>query len=415
MLGGPPRAIGACRIGVFVALLAFLHPLRHARFRRVWSGQAISAIGDGISVVALAGAVLAHHSAATLGLVLGAMSVARIAVALVGGVLADRYRRSSVMAAADIGRLLSVLAFALGAADAPVLVPVLVALVLGFAGGIFGPAFGALVPELVPAEDLTKANALRSITGRAGQVLGPAVGGLILLVSDVTMAFWIDAATFAASVFTLIAVGDHKPVRHASDTIITQAKAGLVAVRERRWAYIVIVQGTLQLVLVMAPVVVLLPVLLQERHILPLYGLMFALKGLGAVFGGIVVAAWTPRRPGLIGLLGLALVGFQIFALMVNAHPVLLGASMLATGFGYSTFGVLWVSALQRGFPTAMHGRVFAIDSLGTFALEPLGLALAPIAALTFGNTAVLAVALVAIVATTVVPLLRRDVRFFAD
>src|SRR5690349_9378299 len=68
-----------------VKVPAFVQPLRHRRFRRVWIGQAVSAIGDGITFVALTGAVLAYHTSEELGLVLGAQSLSLVAVALFGG------------------------------------------------------------------------------------------------------------------------------------------------------------------------------------------------------------------------------------------------------------------------------------------------------------------------------------------
>jgi hypothetical protein len=62
-----------------------------------------------------------------------------------------------------------------------------------------------------------------------------------------------------------------------------------------------------------------------------------------------------------------------------------------------------------------MLGRVFAIDTIGTYGLQPVGLALAPVAATAYGNGPVLWVGLAALTATTVVPLFQRQVRVFAD
>ncbi|MCX4764121.1 MFS transporter [Streptomyces sp. NBC_01275] len=418
-------------MGGFVRVLAFAVVLRHARFRRVWCGQAASAVGDGVTLVALPGAVLAHHSKTDLGLVLGAQSLALVGAALLGGVLADRLRRSWVMAAADVVRLVTAVCFALGAARAPLLVPVLLALATGFAAGVFTPAFGALIPDLVPDEDLPKANALRSITVRTGQVLGPALGGLLLAAGTAgatsgtasgaasgtafDLVFWLDAGTFAASVATLGRVGDPRPARTTGGTVLRQAREGLAAVRERTWVLTIIVQGTLQLLLVMAPVAVLLPIILAERGEFAAYGPMVALQAVGSVAGGMAIAAWSPRRPGTVAVLGLGLLAGQLACLLANAPLTLLGLSMAVTGFGYAVFNVAWASALQRAIPSDKLGRVFAIDTIGTYGLQPLGFSLAPLAATAFGNGPVLWTGLAALTATTAVPLFQRDVRRFAD
>ncbi|CAM5704673.1 MFS transporter [Streptomyces aurantiogriseus] len=395
-------------------VLSFAAVLRHARFRRVWCGQAASAVGDGITLVALPGAILTHHSTTDLGLVLGAQSLALVAAALVGGVLADRLRRASVMAA-DLVRLVTAVCFALGAARGPLPVAVLLAVVTGFAAGVFTPAFGALIPELVPDEDLPKVNALRSITVRTGQVLGPSLGGLLLTAGTADTAFWADAGTFAASAVTLVGAGGTRPVRTAGGTLLRQAREGFTAVRERPWVLTIIVQGTLQLLLVMAPVAVLLPIILEERGQFTAYGPLIALQALGSVVGGMAIAAWNPRRPGTVAVLALALLATQLACLVTAAPLVLLGASVVATGFGYAVFNVAWASALQRAIPAEMQGRVFAIDTIGTYGLQPVGLALAPVAATAYGNDPVLWVGLVALAATTVIPLFQRDVRLFAS
>ncbi|WP_416983247.1 MFS transporter [Streptomyces sp. T028] len=394
---------------------AFAVVLRHARFRRVWCGQVASAVGDGVTLVALPGAILAAHSKTDLGLVLGAQSLALVGAALLGGVLADRLRRSWVMAGADAVRLVTAVCFALGAARAPLAVPVLLALVTGFAAGVFTPAFGALIPDLVPDEDLPKANALRSITVRTGQVAGPALGGLLLAVGTADLAFWADAGTFAASVATLVGVGDSRGTRAAGGSVLRQAREGFAAVRERTWVLTIIVQGTLQLLLVMAPVAVLLPIILQERGEFAAYGPMVALQAAGSVAGGMAIAAWTPRRPGTVAVLALGLLAGQLACLLAGAPLVLLGVSVVVTGFGYAVFNVCWASALHRAIPSDMLGRVFAIDTIGTYGLQPAGLALTPVAATAFGNGPVLWVGLVALTLTTVVPLFQREVRAFAD
>lgn len=396
-------------------VLSFAEALRHPRFRRVWAGQAASAVGDGITLVALPGAVLARHSATDLGLVLGAESLALVAVALLGGVLADWFRRSWVMATADVVRLGTAVCLALGAARGPLVVPVLLALVMGFASGVFSPAFGAMIPDLVPEEDLAKANALRSITTRTGQILGPALGGLLLALDGVGTAFWVDAATFAVSVLTLIAVGDPAPRREPEQTVLRQARDGFAAVRERRWILTIITQGTVQLLLVMAPVTVLMPIILKQRGHYDAYGLIVALQAVGSVAGGMTIAAWKPRQPGTVAVLGLGMLGTQLVCLLTHAPLYLLGASMVATGFGYAVFGVTWVSALQRSVPSEMLGRVFAIDTIGTYALQPVGLALAPAVAAGIGNGTVLGIGLAALGVTTVVPLFQRNVRAFAN
>ncbi|MFD1326117.1 MFS transporter [Micromonospora sonneratiae] len=395
--------------------MSFARPLRHSQFRRVWFGQAISSIGDGIFAVALIGLILQSHRNSDLGYVMAAEGAAMVAMSLVGGVLADRMRRSRAMALSEMVRLLAVTGFVLGAAQGPLILSLVLAAMMGAGAALFQPAFGALTPSLVPDEDLPAANALRSMTTRAAAVIGPALGGLLLALSGPRMALLVDVATFAVSVLFLIGIKDRAPQRDTPQNVFREAHAGLSAVAARPWVLTIILQGTVQLLLVMGPALVLLPILLKDRGHFAAYGVMVGLQALGSVLGGLTVSAYQPRQPGVAGVCALALLSLQLLALGLDLPLYVLGATMVATGFGYSVFGVLWSSALQRSIPGELLGRVMSVEMLGTFALAPVGLALAPLAITAWGTQPVLLGALVVLLVSTVLPLAQRDVRRFAD
>jgi MFS family permease len=393
----------------------FSRPLRHAQFRRVWLGQAISSLGDGVFTVALIGAVLEHHRTTDLGFVMAAESVALVTVSLLGGVLADRMRRSRAMALSDVVRCVGVLGFVAGAAQGPLVLAFLFAALMGAGAALFQPAFGALIPSLVPDEDLAAANALRSMTTRSAAIAGPALGGLLLALGGPRTALLVNLVSFVISLLTLIGIKDKAPERTASESVFQEARAGLSAVRARPWVMVIILQGTVQLLLVMGPALVLLPILLKERGELSAFGVMVALQAAGSVLGGLVAAGLKSTRSGVTAVCALALLGFQLLCLALELPLYVLGFAMVVTGFGYSVFGVLWMSALQRSVRDELLGRVLSVEMLGTFALAPVGLAVAPVAIGLLGNTSVLVGALAVLLLSTVLPLFLRDVRNFGD
>ena len=135
------------------AKAGLLSPLRHRDFRVLWAGMAVSLLGDGIFLIAIAWETYALWNApAALSIVGIAMTVPTIVFLLVGGVLSDRHDRRRLMLAADAVRAvavacLAVLVFA-GALQLWELV-VLVAL-YGAGTAFFTPAFEAIVPDLLP-------------------------------------------------------------------------------------------------------------------------------------------------------------------------------------------------------------------------------------------------------------------------
>lgn len=88
--------------------------IAHPAFVRVWVGQAVNVTGDAIFGVALALWLLDRHdSARALGMALGSLAVGTVVSILIGGVLADRYRRSRVIVVADLVRMASLAALVL--------------------------------------------------------------------------------------------------------------------------------------------------------------------------------------------------------------------------------------------------------------------------------------------------------------
>ena len=153
-----------------------LHVLRRRNFRLLFAGQTVSVLGDRMVSVALAFAVLhIGGSASEVGLVLAAQVLPSAVTALVGGVLADRISRRTVMVGADLARVASqgTMAALLIAGSAEVWMLAALAAVGGAASGFFGPASLGLLPEVVPPEQLQPANALRASGASAGEILGP--------------------------------------------------------------------------------------------------------------------------------------------------------------------------------------------------------------------------------------------------
>lgn len=360
---------------------AILRPLRGRDFRVVWFSQWLSQVGDGMFTVGLVAVLLADQARTGIGVVLAAESAGAVLTGFVGGVLGDRFRRSRVMAAGDVMRLAVTVALALGAGGGlPLPVLAFLAAFMGVGSALFTPAYGALVPTIVPEDLLTEANALRSAALRIAVIGGSAAGGLVLAVSGPEALFWLDAATFAVSVAVLLF--QERPRRRG--TVRTRlwhdAREGLATVLARPWIATVIAQGATQVVLVVAPVVILLPLVLEDREMFHSYGTMLALQGVGAGVGALVAGWWKPARAGLVATAGLMLLGGPLLWMAVEPPLYLLGAAMIASGFGFTLFGVLWATALQRAIPEELRARVFALDMLGTWSLEPVGLALAPVA-----------------------------------
>ena len=180
-----------------------LRPLRHRDFRLLWTGQAVSLIGDGIYLVAIAWLVYdISNSPGALGLVGVAWTLPMVLTLLGAGVLSDRYDRRLLMIVADLLRVVAVggLAALALAGSIELWHVVVLVIVYGVGDALFAPAFTAIVPDVVPQEDILQASALKELMEPVGlRFAGPALGGFLIAGLDVGAALVVDAATFAAS------------------------------------------------------------------------------------------------------------------------------------------------------------------------------------------------------------------------
>jgi len=279
---------------------AIARPLRCAAFRRVWLGQAVSGVGDGVFPVALTIAVLgAGRGPAALGVVLATDAAGATLGSLIGGLAADRIGRVAAMVAADLLRLAAMLALAaLYLAAFPAVV--CCAAAAGFGAAIFTPAYFAVLPQFLAKDDLQAGNALRSATTRVTRLAGPPLGGFLATAYSPRAAFFVDAATFLVSLATLTGLRE-LGARSCSAPrgIWRSAIGGLHAVTGRyRWIGAVILQGAFQMAFVIGPEVILLPLVLHHLGRLPDYGWVLALQGAGTISGSVTAARRRPRLPG---------------------------------------------------------------------------------------------------------------------
>jgi MFS family permease len=189
-----------------VGWLPGIGALRERQFRLLFIGQSVSILGDAMSGVALAFAVLEiDGSASELGLVLAAGALPFLVFLLVGGVVADRLPRRGVMLTADVVRMATqaTMAVLLIAGVAEVWELAALQALRGTASAFFGPASTGLIPQTVSAERLQEANALRGLASAASWIAGPAIAGALVATAGAGWALGVDAATFGVSAASL--------------------------------------------------------------------------------------------------------------------------------------------------------------------------------------------------------------------
>lgn len=392
-----------------------LGALREREFRLLWLGQATSVLGDALVPVALSFAVLdLTGSASDLGFVLAAHILPLVALVLVGGVWADRLPRQLVMLASDAirGSVQALLAVLLLTGSARLWHLIVLSAVYGAAEAFFQPAATGLVPATVSPARLQQGNALLGLSRSGGFIVGPAVAGLIIAVSEPGVAFALDAGSFAVSVTSLAMLRPRQVPQQKRVSFLGELAGGWRELVSRSWLWAVILWATTYLFLVVAPINVLGPLVAKESlGGAKAWGLIAASFSVGSLLGGTVALRWKPERPMLVCCAGVLLGAPTPALLAVTAPAVAIAAAQLAAGVSMGFFMAVWATTLQQHVPPDKLSRVSAYDWMGSLAFLPLGYALAGPVSEAIGVSATLWIATVWVVASTALVLLVPGVR----
>lgn len=345
--------------------------LRQPVLRRLLPGMLVSALGDGMSMVAVAWLALAiappGRAGVWIGLAVAGYSLpAAAGAALLAGVM--RRRPASRLVAADA----TLRAAALGAvavlAAAGRLTPPLYVLLLAVSSLLH--AWGSaglytLVAEVLPEHDRVVGNALLSTFNQAAFVVGPALAGGLAALTGPGWVIGADAASFA-----VLAI------------VCPRGAARAAGLPGGGWRVILDRPRLLGLVLVTCaffflygPVEVALPVQVAEGlHGSPsLLGLYWTVFGVGATAGALGAAALRDRPPRrvvawIVMGWGAALLPLGLTDAVV---PGLIG--LAAGGLIYGPFSAISTALFQSGTPPWALSRVLAVRTALTTPSTALG------------------------------------------
>jgi MFS family permease len=313
--------------------------------------------------------------------------------------LADKYSRKLIMIAADLTRAVFIVAATaclfLDTPAAPIFV---LATLTGLLSSAFRPAQAALLPSLVDSpEQLTASNGASSTIESLGFFLGPALGALLITVSNVETVWLLNAGTFLWSALLVSGVqprrredagnaaedGDEggteeEPKRGA----VAEAFAGFTTIGKSRDLLLVTFLVMVQTLVAGSTVVFAVLLAIEVLDTGPEgVGYIDSMFGVGAVVGGFVAIARASRNK-LATDLGWGVVLWSLPLLFVAWEPsfVVVFATMFLLGFGNPLVDVNYYTIIQRITPDRVLGRVFGATEGLLIATMALGAALMPLA-----------------------------------
>lgn len=363
--------------------------LRQRDFALLWGGATISALGDGMSFVALLWLVIERGgTAADVGWLAAIHTAPVIIGGFATGVILDMFDPRKVLAADNALRGLAVasvpIASVLGVLTTAHLF--IVAAVYGLLFMTSAAGIPSLITRLVKGDDLTTANAMESLSFSISGLIGPGVAGLLIAIVGAPFVLAIDALTYFIFVGCLLAMrtgggGGEAAAGHGAETAASArpASRGLGPAIRFIFSAPAIVAITLFYMSVNIGGGILTVVIpLYVRDVLhagsETFGFLLSVFTAGDLLGLVVVGAVNWRWPLGRSIAWALLTSGLVLLLWLLQPPVIaLGAILFVLG-SLSSSLTPWAQTIRmRLIPPEMRGRVFALLRTSMQSTRPIG------------------------------------------
>ena len=350
-------------------------------FAKLWTANAVSNLGDGVTLVAgpLLAASLTRDPRLVAGLAV-AQRLPWLLFSLVSGALVDRLDRRLLMVRVDAARCVAVgllgVAVLADAASLPLLYVVFFA--LGTAETLFDNAAVSILPAVVPRAQLARANGrLLGAQMVANELVAPPLGGL-LFAAAARCAVPARRRDLRGRGRPVAAMGGRfrveRPEGSAPTTLRAEIAEGVRWLARHRLLRVLAVAIAL-MNLTLSATLSISVLYAQERLGLGSvgYGLLLSSMAVGGITASLVaerVIAWL--GPATTMRLGLVIESSTHLVLALARSPVLVGAVFALFGFHAMTWSVISVSLRQELIPARLLGRVnsaYAVFGFGSLAL----------------------------------------------
>jgi len=340
-----------------------LAPLRHRDFRLLYIAQFVSLLGTMITYVALPYQMYRlTESSLSVGLLGLAELVSLLATAFLGGMLADVVDRRRMAIGTDIGLAAGSGALAVLATGSASTWPLyLVAAWMSGVSGLQRPSIESLSPRLVPRDELPAAGALAVFRGSVSMIVGPAVGGALIVSAGLPVTYMADVASYGVSLACLSMIRAVPPPDDADPPSVAAVIEGFRYARSRHELIGTYVVDFVAMVFGMP--LALFPAVSDRLGGPSVLGWLYAAPAAGALVASLT-SRWTPRvnRHGLAVMVAATVWGVAIagFGFSVTLWPAL--ACLAVAGAADAISGIFRMTMWNQTIPDALRGRLASIE-----------------------------------------------------
>ncbi len=343
-------------------------------FRNLWYGQVVSELGNWVNSIALYALILQLTGS---GMAMAAAMMAKLLPMVIispfAGVVIDRMDRRTVLIASDILRCFTVLCFLIVESREDLWLVYAITLFEVALTGFFEPARSAILPSIVKKNHLVTANAISGATWSIMLTLGAALGGFVVSLFGVKVAFILDALTYLLSAWFIIKIS--YPNTKSEEPIKKNNSSGIKGLLEGG-RYLISHPIVLALALlksgmaIKGGIMTLIPLFANRLWSDPAavsaaVGIMFSSRGIGSAIGPILIRKWLGESPKILQGSILAAFFLGSLALLAFSFSKNLWLTSLCIGLSGMFGSIVWVfstALIHLEADRQFLGRIFGIE-----------------------------------------------------
>ncbi|MDQ0300586.1 putative MFS family arabinose efflux permease [Salibacterium salarium] len=312
-----------------------------------------------------------------LGLALITATVPRLILITFGGVLADKYKKTTIMFSTNLLQAFVLFSiYWLVANDSMTLVLLFVSTgTFGMLDAFFGPASSSLIPKVVKKSQLQQANAYFQGVDQISFIIGPILAGSIMETSSISTSYLVATTLVLASAFVVFPpfIKEVPVEQSTNQNTIEDFREGIAYMKSSRFLVIgILVLITLNF-FVFGGLEIAMPLLVDLLGGTPIHlSFMEVSLGVGMVIGTMIMSFIKVKRKGLTSLMGLfaSLISLIIFSFADNL--TILTAILFFIGFSIAFVFVPFFTAVQETTENRIMGRVMSIIFLAMNGFDPI-------------------------------------------
>lgn len=354
-------------------------------FGWLWSGQVISQIGDGLTKVALLFFVYDLTGSALKMTVIGVLqTIPPLLFGPFAGVYLDRLPKRATLIVVDLVRvgLLILIPTLYGMNSLSLVSLYAIVFAISCFSMAYGPMLSATVPLIAKKDELTPANALIQGSVTIGQLLGPAISGLLIALIGAHNVLYANAGTFFVSALCKIPLTlpqQAEKARTSTHTALEDLRAGFKFVFQDHPILLLLVIIASVFMFSSTGFVFMLPVIGERILRVDSVGLgwLWSSLGIGLLLSTLWLVLSEQRRlcRRLWIMAGAALIG-GLAVLALTWTSSFIGAALLIAAIGGSSGLItpIVASSLQENTPKDLLARIFSVFNTGTMGMAILGM-----------------------------------------